>query len=77
MNNAAVVALFGHIIGHVTLATNRTKVLHSNMLTYHECKVCKVVGCQGWLLRHYATFSIGMPFVHKMYGRIGLCIAVT
>ena len=24
-------------------------------------------------LRHFFNISIGMPFVHKMYGRIGLC----
>ena len=25
-------------------------------------------------LRHFFNISIGMPFVHKMYGRIGLCM---
>ena len=29
--------------------------------------------CQVWLLRHYVfNISRAMPFVHKLYGRIGL-----
>ena len=40
------------------------------MLTCSASRLSRVVAKA---LRHLFNISIGMPFVHKMYGRIGLC----
>ena len=67
-------------LGHVTLATNRTNILHS-LYGLKWCKFKHVnMYCKGRrlsrvvarALRHFFNISRGMPFVHKLYGR-GAC----